>query len=56
MGFYFDEFECDKKQHLNLSETAWLTIAQDIQHFYSDEKAESKSGFLNIILKMTKTK
>lgn len=51
MGFYFDEFECDKKQHLNLSETAWLTIAQDIQHFYSDEKAESKSGFLNIILK-----
>lgn len=67
MGFYFtgsikrstfsddfdDDFleEKDKKQHLNLSEPAWLIVDQDIKNFYLSEKEESKSGFFNIILK-----
>ena len=42
MGFYFDKFEKDKKQHINLSENAWYIIEQDIKNFYSDEKLESK--------------
>ena len=50
MGFYFDEFEKDKKQHINLSEEAWCVIEQDIKNFYLDEKLESKSGFFNVIL------
>ena len=50
MGFYFDEFEKDKKQHINLSETAWYIIEQDIKNFYLDEASESKSGFLNTVL------
>ena len=50
MGFYFDEFENDKKQHINLSETAWYIIEQDIKNFYLDETSESKSGFLNTVL------
>ena len=51
MGFYFDEFEKDKKQHLNLSEAAWYVIDQDIKNFYLDEDSESKSGLLNIVLR-----
>ena len=50
MGFYFSKFEKDKKQHLNLSESAWLVIDQDITDFYLDKKQESLSGFLNRIL------
>ena len=60
MGFYFegstgnvgnyDLIEKDKKQHLNLSESAWIVVNQDIKNFYLNEKEESKSGFLNIIL------
>jgi hypothetical protein len=50
MGFYFDEFEKDKKQHINLSDSAWMIIEQDIKNFYLSESEESKSGFLNIIL------
>ncbi len=50
MGFYFLDYEKDKKQHLNLSESAWCVIEQDIKNFYLDESLESKSGFLNIIL------
>lgn len=41
----------DLKQHLNLSEPAWLIVDQDIKNFYLSEKEESKSGFFNIILK-----
>lgn len=67
MGFYFtgsiknstfsddfdDDFleEKDKKQHLNLSEPAWLIVDQDIKNFYLNEKEETKSGFFNRILK-----
>lgn len=49
MGFYFDDSEKDKKQHINLSESAWLVIEQDIKNFYLDETSESKSGFLNTV-------
>ena len=41
----------DKKQHLNLSEPAWLIVDQDIKNFYLNEKEETKSGFFNRILK-----
>lgn len=41
----------DKKQHLNLSEPAWLIVDQDIKNFYLSEKEETKSGFFNRILK-----
>ena len=63
MGFYFSGCdsknlrdlyyleERDKKQHLNLSDSAWLVVEQDIKNFYLNEKDESMSGFLNIILK-----
>lgn len=50
MGFFFDEFERDKKQHINLSESAWYIVEQDIKNFYLDEKSQSLSGFLNKIL------
>ena len=50
MGFYFDSYEKDKKQHINLSESAWCVVEQDIKNFYLDEAAESKSGFFNTVL------
>lgn len=52
-GEYQEDFleEKDKKQHLNLSEPAWLVVNQDIKNFYLGEKEESKSGFFNTILK-----
>ncbi|MBE5738724.1 MAG: WYL domain-containing protein [Clostridiales bacterium] len=50
MGFFFNGEDLDKKQHINLSESAWCVIEQDIKNFYLDEKAESKSGFLNTVI------
>lgn len=50
-SFYIDEFARELKQHLNLSESAWLTISEDIKNFYDSEKNESFSGFFNRIFK-----
>lgn len=51
MGFWFDDFSTEWKQHINLSESAWIVIEEDIKNFYSTEKEESFSGFLNTIFK-----
>lgn len=44
----------DHKQHLNLSEAAWLVVQQDQEDFFEKEEdgtsTGSLSGFLNIIL------
>ena len=47
MGFYFNDYDKDKKQHLNLSESAWCVIEEDIKNFYSGDKEGPLSGFLN---------
>lgn len=44
MRFYINEFE---KQHLNLSEQAWIIVNEDIRNFYNDKSKSSLSGFLN---------
>ena len=49
MGFYINEFENELKQHLNLSEQAWLIVNEDIRNFYYDQYKSSMSGFLNRI-------
>jgi hypothetical protein len=49
MGFYINEFETELKQHLNLSDNAWLTIYDDIHNFYPNGTKQSFSGFLNRI-------
>ena len=45
----------DHKQHLNLSEAAWLVVEQDKEDFFEKEEdgtsTGSLSGFLNIILR-----
>lgn len=51
MGFWFDDFATEWKQHLNLSESAWLIINEDIKNFYSSEREESFAGFLNRVFK-----
>lgn len=50
-SFYIGEYDRDLKQHINLSEPAWLTIDEDIKNFYGSEKDESFAGFLNRIFK-----
>ena len=49
MGFYLGqhEFESELKQHINLSEAAWLIIYEDIGEF--DSGKTSFAGFLNRI-------
>lgn len=51
MGFQIHYAQVDLKQHLNLSESAWHIVEQDIKNFYLSEKEESKSGFFNTIFK-----
>lgn len=51
MGFWFDDISTEWKQHINLSESAWIIILDDIKNFYSTEKEESFSGFLNRVFK-----
>lgn len=46
MGFYIPEFETEKKQHLNLSYSAWLIVEEDIRNFGNGAKY-NLSGFLN---------
>lgn len=42
-----DEDFTEIKQHLNLSENAWLTVHEDMKIFYDTEEKQSFSGFLN---------
>lgn len=49
--FCIDEFETELKQHINLSESAWLTIDEDIKNFYEPKEKKSFSGFLNRVFK-----
>ena len=49
--FYIDDYANELKQHLNLSESAWLVISEDIKDFYISEEKESFSGFLNKIFR-----
>lgn len=49
--FVVDEFANELKQHLNLSEPAWLVVSEDIKNFYPTEQEESFSGFLNRVFK-----
>ena len=51
MGFWFDDISTEWKQHINLSESAWIVIHEDIKNFYSSEEAESFSGFLNRVFR-----
>lgn len=48
--FSIDDFETELKQHLNLSDSAWLVIDEDIKNFYgAQNRKESFSGFLNTV-------
>ena len=50
MGFYIPENTSESKQHINLSECAWLIIEEDNKSFQSNTKF-SFSGFMNTIFK-----
>lgn len=50
-SFHIDDFDKDLKQHINLSQPAWLTINEDMKNFYGSEKDKSFAGFLNRIFK-----
>ena len=46
-----DEFCREIKQHLNLSESAWITIEEDMKNFYNSEEKQTFSGFLNEVFR-----
>lgn len=46
MGFYIPEFETEWKLHLNLSDSAWLIIDEDVRNFGNGAKY-NLAGFLN---------
>lgn len=48
MGFIMNSI--DQKQHINLSDCAWVNIYDDISNFYPHESKSSLSGFLNTII------
>lgn len=50
-AFYIDEYVTELKQHINLSENAWLIIDEDIKIFFETKEKESFSGFLNRVFK-----
>ena len=50
-AFYIEDYSTELKQHINLSENAWLVIDEDIKNFYENKEKESKSGFLNRIFR-----
>ena len=50
-SFGIDDFATELKQHLNLSESAWQVVYDDIHNFYPTEEQESFSGFLNRVFK-----
>lgn len=45
----FDKNIDHEKQHINLSDAAWLVIEDDIRSFYTYEDKETFSGFMNTI-------
>lgn len=45
----FDKNIDHEKQHINLSDAAWLIIEDDIRSFYTYEDKETFSGFMNTI-------
>ena len=45
----FDRNIDHEKQHINLSDAAWLVIEDDIRSFYTYENKETFSGFMNTI-------
>lgn len=45
----FDKNIDHEKQHINLSDAAWLVIEDDIRNFYTYEDKETFSGFMNTI-------
>ncbi len=47
MGFFINEITYELKQHLNLSESAWEVIYNDMSSFYGESGKGSFSGFLN---------
>lgn len=47
MKYIVDEYEF--KQHVNLSESAWITIQEDIKNFYENSEKETVTGFFNRI-------
>ena len=49
MNNMFDKAIDNEKQHLNLSDEAWIVIDDDIRNFYTYEDKESFSGFMNTI-------
>ena len=49
--FIIDKYCKEIKQHLNLSENAWIIIDEDMKNFYETEEQQSFSGFLNKIFK-----
>ena len=46
----FDKAIDNEKQHVNLSDEAWLVIDDDIRNFYTYEDKGTFSGFMNTIL------
>lgn len=48
MGFYIPEFVTEWKQHLNLSDSAWIIIEEDVRNFSNGSKY-NLAGFLNRI-------
>ncbi len=46
-SFYVEDYATELKQHLNLSESAWLVIEEDMKNFSDGKETPSFSGFLN---------
>lgn len=46
MGFYISDYETELRQHINLSESAWLVIDEDVKSFGNGGKY-NLAGFLN---------
>ena len=51
MGFRVDDINDEFKQHINLTDTAWLAIRHDLDNLNIEKKKESFSGFLNRIFR-----
>lgn len=47
MGFVINSI--DQKQHINLSEEAWIKIDEDMRNFYFNDGRANLSGFLNTV-------
>lgn len=49
MGFKIDDMNDEYKQHINLTDVAWLAIHSDLDNLNIERKRETFSGFLNRI-------